>query len=59
MGFGLQFGGVGGRGESPWNMQILQTVHNDSITPCSPFGGATNIEDAYGVSSPHPQTTVQ
>ena len=37
------FGGAGGRGGACLSLQILQSLHKDSITPCSPSAGVRRI----------------
>ena len=52
--FGRFWVGAGGRGGACLNMQILQAVHQDSITPCSPmrgcgeFSGFAHAADPFG-----------
>ena len=48
------FGGAGGRGGACLSLQILQSLHKDSITPCSPplCGGAANLEASPPAAGP-------
>ena len=40
---GLFLGGAGGRGGACLSLQILQILHKDLITPCSPYAGVRRI----------------